>query len=181
MRRILVIKLGALGDMVQALGPFAAIRRHHGAPPEAHITLLTTEPYAEFAAASDYFDDVWTDDRPGVLHIGGWLVLRRRLRGGGFTRVYDLQTSDRSSFYYRLFRPGRLSEWSGIAKGCSHPHANPDRDSLHTLERQAEQLGAAGITEVPPPDVSWATGRQPRLDASPSVPYASIIFFTTLP
>ena len=36
-------------------------------------------------------------------------------------------------------------EWSGIAPGCSHPHGNPRRDSLHTIERQAEQLAAAGI------------------------------------
>jgi hypothetical protein len=28
-RRILVIRLSALGDFIQSLGPFAAIRRHH--------------------------------------------------------------------------------------------------------------------------------------------------------
>ncbi len=173
MRRILVIKLGALGDMVQALGPFAAIRRHHGRPPEAHITLLTTEAYAEFAAASGCFDDVWVDDRPGVLDIGGWLGLRRRLRGGGFARVYDLQTSDRSSFYYRLFRPGPAPEWSGIAKGCSHPHANPERDSLHTIERQAEQLRDAGITDVPSPDLSWARADVSRFGLDR--PYALLV------
>ncbi len=39
--RILVIKLGALGDVVLALGPFAAIRDAHR---DACTTLLTTEP-----------------------------------------------------------------------------------------------------------------------------------------
>ena len=39
MRRILVIKLGALGDFVQATPAFAAIRAHER---NAHITLLTT-------------------------------------------------------------------------------------------------------------------------------------------
>jgi len=171
--RILVIKLGALGDMVQALGPFAAIRRHHGAPPEARITLLTTGPYAEFARASGYFDDVWVDDRPGIADIGGWLALRRRLRIGGFARVYDLQTSDRSSFYYRLFWPGPAPEWSGIAKGCSHPHANPDRDSLHTIERQAGQLRDAGIADVPAPDLSWAKADVSRFGLDR--PYALLV------
>ncbi len=154
----LVIKLGALGDFVQALGPFAAIRNHH---PGQRITLLTTEPFAEFARASGLFDEVWTSGRPGALDVRGWLGLRRRLQGGNFGRVYDLQTSNRSSFYYRLFWPGSVPEWSGIAKGCSHPHVNPDRDSMHTVERQAEQLAMAGIGEYvtagPDPDFSWAT------------------------
>ncbi|MBC8337832.1 MAG: glycosyltransferase family 9 protein [Rhodospirillales bacterium] len=153
---ILVIKLGAMGDFVQALGPFAAIRRHHN---DAHIVLLTTPPYRELAQASGYFDEVWTKGRPGKMDIAGWFDLRRRLRGGGFDRVYDLQTSDRSSFYMRLFWPGPIPEWSGIASGCSHPHANPDRDAMHTIERQAEQLVLAGIPgadipEAPPVDLA---------------------------
>ena len=158
---ILVIKLGALGDMVQALGPFAAIRRHHeGAP----LTLLTTAPYVELAGASGFFDAIWIDERPRGLALGKWLALRARLRGGRFARVYDLQTSERSSLYFRLFWPGPFPEWSGIAGGCSHPHANPERDSLHTVERQAEQLRMAGIDAVPAPDLSWAEADLDRFD-----------------
>ncbi len=151
--RILVIKLGALGDMVQAMGPFQAIRRHHA---YAHVALLTTAPFVDFARATGWFDDVWVDARPRGLDLGGWLDLRRRLRGGGFRRIYDLQTSDRSGAYFRLLLPGRRPEWSGIASGCSHPHANPHRDAMHTLERQAEQLAQAGIATVPAPDLGWA-------------------------
>jgi ADP-heptose:LPS heptosyltransferase len=153
LERILVIKLGALGDMVQATGPFLAIRRHH---PQATITLLTTEPFAELARRGGWFDDVWIDKKPSAFDVSGWLALRRRLRDGRFQRVYDLQTSDRSSFYFRLFGPGPYPEWSGIARGCSHPHANPGRDRMHTIDRQVEQLQAAGIGAVPPPDMSWA-------------------------
>ncbi len=167
--RILVVKLGALGDFVQALGPFAAVRRHHS---EAHVTLLTTEAFAGMAGASGDFDEVWSNGRP--QGVGGWLALRRRLRGGDFRRVYDLQTSGRSSFYFRLFWPGPYPEWSGIAGGCSHPHANPRRDHMHTIERQAEQLRMAGIAdEIPPPDVSWL-----RADTSSfalPAPYALLV------
>jgi ADP-heptose:LPS heptosyltransferase len=162
--RILVIKLGALGDFVQALGPFAAIRRHHAAD---HVTLLTTPPFEELARQSGYFDAVALDRRPPWWRPGGWLGLRARLRAGGFTRVYDLQTSDRSAAYFQLLRPGPRPQWSGIAHGCSHPHDNPRRDAMHTLERQAEQLSLAGIAEVPPPDLGWARAELSRLGLAP--------------
>jgi ADP-heptose:LPS heptosyltransferase len=151
--RILVIKLGALGDFIQAAGPFAAIRAHHA---DARITLLTTRPFAEFALSCPWFDEVWLDDRPKLWQPAKLAGLRRKLIEGRFHRVYDLQTSDRSSGYYRLMGGG--VEWSGIAKGCSHPHANPGRDAMHTIERQREQLAMAGISPVPPPDFSWLKG-----------------------
>ncbi|HUB96596.1 MAG TPA: glycosyltransferase family 9 protein [Stellaceae bacterium] len=160
-RRILVIKLGALGDFVQAMGPAAAIRRHH---PDAEITLLTTLPFAELARAAPYFDRVWIDARPGFGHPLELARLRRRLRGGGFDRVYDLQTSDRSSFYFHLMGPGRRPEWSGIARGASHLHGHPARDFMHTLDRQADQLRDAGINDVAPPDLVWAQTDVARFD-----------------
>ncbi|MBV8736331.1 MAG: glycosyltransferase family 9 protein [Alphaproteobacteria bacterium] len=141
-RRILIIRLSALGDFVQALGPAAAIRRHHEAD---HITLLTTAPFAAFARQLGLFDHIMVDRRPAPFDISGWLALRRYLRNGRFDRVYDFQTSQRSAAYARLFRPGPMPEWSGIAAGCSHPHANLARDRQHTIDKQTEQLLMAGI------------------------------------
>ncbi|CAA7619333.1 glycosyltransferase family 9 protein [Magnetospirillum sp. SS-4] len=150
---VLVIKLGALGDFVQAFGPFAAIRAHH---PGDRITLLTTAPFADLARATPWFDEIRLDERPRLWQPGKLLALRSWLRGGDFRQVYDLQTSDRSSSYFLLM--GKQPRWSGIAPGCSHPHANPDRDSMHTIERQREQLVMAGIATFPTPDLSWASG-----------------------
>jgi ADP-heptose:LPS heptosyltransferase len=147
-RKILVIKLSALGDFIQALGPAAAIRGHHVGD---EITLLTTDAFAELARQSGLFDKVVIDGRPTVLDVSGWLALRRALRGGHFDRVYDLQTSDRSSFYAWLFLPARPPEWSGIAWHCSHPHANLGRHPQHTIDKQAEQLLMAGIYPTPLP------------------------------
>jgi ADP-heptose:LPS heptosyltransferase len=151
--RILVIKLGALGDFVQAMGPAAAIRAHHA---DAEIILLTTAPFAELAQRAPYFDAVWIDERPGLLAPRGLATLRRRLREAGFTRVYDLQTSSRSSSYFHLIGPGARPQWSGIARGVSHPHDNKRRNFMHTIDRQADQLRRAGIAAVPPPELSWA-------------------------
>ena len=153
--RILVIKLGALGNVVQSFGPFAAIRRHHTG---AHITLLTTAPFAGWLAASPWFDAVWIDQRPEWWDVPRWLALRRRLIGGRFDRVYDLQTSGRSSRYFHLLLPGRRPDWSGIALGCSLPDSDPNRDHLHDIDRQFGQLRAAGIDRREPPDQSWSRG-----------------------
>ncbi len=163
MTRILVIKLGALGDFVLAFAPFAAIRAHH---PAARITLLTTAPFAALAQASPWFDTVLTDHRPRWWDLPGLLRLRRALQG--FDLTYDLQTSARSSRYHRL--AGR-PPWSGIARGASHPHANPARNRMHTLDRQQDQLRMAGITHFPPPDLSWLLQSGPVLDT----PYALLV------
>jgi len=144
-REILIIKLGALGDFIQALGPMPDLRRHHAGD---RITLLTTPRYAELAAQTRLFDDILVDRRPKALDLEGWLALRRLFRRGRFDRIYDLQTSDRSGIYAWLLRPGRMPEWSGIVWRCSHPHANPQRDRQHTMDRQAEQLLMAGIYPV---------------------------------
>ena len=152
-RRILVVKLGALGNVVLSLGPFAAIRRHHAG---AHITLLTGAPYAGWLAASPWFDTVWIDDRPAWWDVPGWLRLRRRLIGGRFERVYDLQTSARSSRYFQLLSPWNRPDWSGIARGCALPDRDANRNHLHDVDRQFGQLRQAGIANREPTDLSWS-------------------------
>ena len=164
--RILVIKLAALGDVVLA---FAAMQRIREAHREAHLTLLTTSPFEALGRASGLFDEIWTDGRPKGFRAE--VAMLRRLRQAKFDRVYDLQTSSRSSRYFYGLLP-RPPEWSGIAPGCSHPHENPMRDHMHTLERQADQLKAAGIWPdapiapgaAPPPDLQFMLASEdPRL------------------
>ncbi len=149
---ILVIKLGALGDVIVSFGPLAAIRRHH---PHAAITVLTTPPFGDLYRRSGHVAEVWTDGRLRLWRVGAVLDLRARLRSARFSRVYDLQTNDRTALYYRLMGPGRRPEWSGTARGCSHPHTNPRRRGMHALDRMAEQLAIAGVHGVTRPDLDW--------------------------
>ena len=178
-RKILVIKLGALGDFVQALAAMKHIREAHRG---AHITLLTTPPFEALARASPYFNAVDVDGRVGGL--GETVSMVRRLRRARYDRVYDLQTSSRSSFYFQLLRPFP-PQWSGVAFGASLPHRN--RGGMHTLERQAEQLKAAGIWpdapttpgSAPPADLSWILNKtaaaRPMNSAGRSRPYALLV------
>ena len=151
MKRVLVIRLSALGDFVLSFRAFAAIRAHH---PEAEITLLTTRPYVALAEASPWFDRVVADARPAFWDVPGLLRLRRDL--AGYDMTYDLQTSGRSSWYFHL--AGRPA-WSGIASGCSHPQRGPARARMHTLERQEDQLRLTGVDVFPTPDLAFLTDR----------------------
>jgi len=158
MDRILVIKLGALGDFILSYRAMTAIRAHHAG---ARITLLTIPPLAPLAQATGLFDEIWRDTRPRIYQLAAWLALARRLNGGDFERVYDLQTSGRSGRYFRLLRfPFSMGrpQWSGIVKGCSHNHDTPGRNSMHTLERQADQLAIAGIGHEKYPALNFSWG-----------------------
>ena len=147
---ILVIKLGALGDFVQAFGPMAAIRRHHV---RDRITLLTTAPFESLALASQYFDDVILDTRPKWHDLGGWLSLRKELNDGNYARVYDLQNNDRTAFYLKLFSP--KPEWVGAAPGASHRNSSELRTVGKAFDGHVQTLSLAGVAPVNVDDLSW--------------------------
>jgi ADP-heptose:LPS heptosyltransferase len=119
---------------------------------------LTTEPFEAFADACPYVDMVEADGRPKETAATAQLL--QRLRAAGYEIIYDLQTSGRSNNYFIGLQP-RPPLWSGIAQGCSHPHANPARETMHTLDRLHDQLVFAGIVqprpigEAPLPELSW--------------------------
>ena len=179
-KKILVIKLSALGDFVLALAAMKKIREAHK---KAHITLLTTPPFEALARSCPYFNAVETDGRPDG--VGGLLALRGRILKAKYDRVYDLQTSSASSRLFHALRPFP-PEWSGVAMGCALPHANKSKDRMHTLERHADQLKFAGIWPdapsepgtAPSPDLSWILRKaadRPVAGAIQARPYAVFI------
>jgi ADP-heptose:LPS heptosyltransferase len=151
--RIFIIKLGALGDFVQSLGPMAAIRNHH---PNAHIILLTTKPYVALAQASNYVDEVWIDSRPKWFEWKIWAAIRNRLNHADFTRVYDLQNNDRTSFYFKLFI--RKPEWVGVAKGASHRNTLPERTAGLAYDGHVQTLGLGGVKNISLDKLDWVFG-----------------------
>lgn len=179
--KVLVIKLGALGDFVLALAAMKKIRQAH---PKAKITLLTTPPFEALAKLSPYFNTVETDGRPGDL--GELSAMLGRVRRARYDRIYDLQTSSRTGWYFQALRPFP-PQWSGIAAGCALPQRGKARNGMHTLERQADQLKQAGIwpdapTEpgsAPPPDLSWILRRhkeaRPVAGAAAPKPYVLLV------
>ncbi len=153
MKKILVIKLGALGDFIYACGAMRAIRHFHA---HDHITLLTTKAFVKVAEKSGYFDDVMIDERPKWAHISGWLSLRARLNQGVYARVYDLQNNDRTSFYKLLFTP--QPEWAGSVLGATFRNRDKTRTQRHAFYGLRDTLKLAGIENVSLDDLSWMKG-----------------------
>lgn len=142
--RVLVVKLGAFGDMVFADGALRDIREHH---PGAHITLLTRRSFAGLLRRCPWVDKVLEDNNAPRWRLDRMAALRRSLVEGGFDLVYDLQNNRRTGFYRRWLLPHAV--WSREARS--------DRNRpVSVTARHAAQLRAAGI------DVRHADAPSPR-------------------
>ena len=170
MKRILVIKLGALGDYMQALGPMAAIRKAY---PDSHITLLTTKSFARLSQACPYCDDVWIDDRPRWYQPTKILKLRKEFKERNFERVYDLQNNDRTCLYFRMMQS--KPEWVGIAKGASHRNTSPERTAGQAFYGHAQTLALAGIEDVAIDSLEWIQPERTAKELGLLGPYVLIV------
>lgn len=151
--RILVIRLGALGDIVLCFAAFQAIRKAHS---EAEIALLTMPAFASFAQSMPWFDKVLVDPRAPRWRLDAWYGLARRVKRFSPTRVYDLQGKSRQDVLYRLLGGAKRGpEWSGAANGCSHPRFWPPEPGMHFVDFVAAQLGRAGVYVDGAADTSW--------------------------
>ena len=83
----LVIKHGALGDIIQGLDAYAALRQSF---PEAHITLLTSRPFAPLMAEMPFFDEIIIDKRAPSWQLSALYSLRTLFQRS-FDYIIDLQ------------------------------------------------------------------------------------------
>lgn len=150
MAEILIIKLSALGDLVQADGAIRDIRNFH---PEARLTVMTTPSYHRYMQRCPWVDEVFIDPRASRLHLPQMLALRKRLKQKRFDRVYDLQQVGRTRFYYRyLFPP---TWWLGDAPGCNLFLERPDDVCAADHFHNHLQLAGIPTSHTLHCDVSW--------------------------
>ena len=168
-QRLLVIKHGALGDIVQGFGAFASLRAGH---PSAHIALLTTLPFVELAKMMPWFDEVLVDRRSGIVQLlESWRM--RRLIRGNWDMIVDLQCSQRTARYFQFFaRPD--TRWIGTAKGCSD--LCPDFTDVNNYQRMHIAAEMAGGAEAAP-NLDWLFDKA----APRSVPSATNLYVVLVP
>ena len=137
----LVIKHGALGDIIQGLDAYAALRQSF---PDAHITLLTSRPFAPLMAQMPYFDEIIIDKRAPIWQLSA-LYFLRNLFQRPFDYIIDLQCSKRTSRYFQWFVKQPI-KWVGTAAGCSHPF--PDFTGVNNAERMRYAMRMVGAKDM---------------------------------
>ena len=160
MSNILIIKHGSLGDLIQANGAIKDIKKFYQ---NRKVFLLTAQPYAIFMSECPYIDGVIIDKRLPRWNLFYLNKLKKILAKYDFTRVFDLQNSNRTKFYRRFII--KNAEWSSTETTLEPDQKKSDFDKEPVLERFKVQLNKSGIdTEfVNNIDLSWATSDISRL------------------
>ncbi|ADE16419.1 glycosyl transferase family 9 [Nitrosococcus halophilus Nc 4] len=142
MQRVLIIKLGALGDIIIATPHIKQIVRSY---PEAEIWLLTAP---EFASLFEEHPNLGVKPFPrkGLQSLFAPL---QWIRSQSFEVVFDLQGSDRSKMMTALSGATRRY---GLGPGFPYTHCPPNKGivngEVHSFSRLNRLLETAGLAAV---------------------------------
>ena len=148
-RRVLLIRLSSLGDVLLAEPVVRALRRED---PGTRTVLLTRSGYGGLFEAHPDLDSVWT-----LEDSGGLPALRRRVREGDFDLVVDLHRSLRSRIL-TLFPGIPVRRYrSHLVRRALSTARRPFKRRMPVAPVVDRYLEAAGVVIAPGP------GRWPRL------------------
>lgn len=151
LRRILVVRLSSLGDVVRIAGVLQALKE---AAPHAAITLVTGRGPAPLLAGHPAVERVIVARRPTDRPLAAWWEAWRRLaplrRGGGIDLALDLQGSAASARWARASRAAIKARRGGPGRGWAsnleRDMTRPDAAESYLLLRQ---LGLAVVPRPP--------------------------------
>jgi heptosyltransferase-3 len=136
MRRILIYRLGSLGDTVVALPALHLVRRVF---PQAQLSLLTNKPVASKAAAMEsvlgpeFFSEVM-DYPVGTRNPAKLLAVAKRIRAGNFDAVVNLAAARGR---WKARRDHMFFGLCGVRKTIGFPREKGD---FEVLPREDGQL-----------------------------------------
>jgi 3-deoxy-D-manno-octulosonic-acid transferase/heptosyltransferase-1 len=153
---ILIVKLSALGDVVQTIPAFEALRNYY---PKAHIAWLVEEGTAELLEYYPRLDQVYVCPRKSWLKKlrKPWLwpavcfdIIRfsKRLRSLYYDVIIDFQGLLKSAIWVGLARGGRKIGFDGTREGSWRflnerlPPYDPGKHALDRYLDVARHLGA---------------------------------------
>jgi heptosyltransferase-1 len=100
--RILVVRLGAMGDVIHALPAVASLKHSF---PGSHLTWLIEPQWSSLLERNPYVDSVAIFERGNP---GAWLRSWRKLRATRFDFAVDFQGLVKSALAASMARPERI-------------------------------------------------------------------------
>jgi heptosyltransferase-1 len=140
--RILVVRLGAMGDVLHAAPSVASLKQSF---PNSHIAWAIEPRWAELLEGNPFVDELVFVNRRS---LGELMALRKRLRAGRYTIAVDFQGLIKSALVANFARPDRIY---GLHRSCAreplaslfYSHAVRPH-SVHVVDRWLEIAAAAG-------------------------------------
>lgn len=166
LKRLLVIKHGALGDVFKALGAFRTLRQRL---PQVTIDVLTTSPFADIFHQTGYVTDVLVDPRTrNPLKL---ITLLCRIRGQ-YDAILDLQNSGRTDRMACILRYllADKTPWIGSANNEYTAFLRREKDQVPIGERLERLLAKLGLTVQRgdcTPSLEWLPETVPLMQEMP--------------
>ncbi|QVL46395.1 MAG: glycosyltransferase family 9 protein [Methylophilaceae bacterium] len=115
-QQLLIIKHGALGDLMQSIGLIIDIKQHY---PNHEITLLTAPAYCSLMQRCPAIDQLIADNRAPIWRVDQQIKLKKKLHKKQFDLVIDLQNSERSRMYQQFWFA--QTKWIGRRAEADEP------------------------------------------------------------
>lgn len=164
--RVLIVRLGALGDIIHAAPIAAAIR---AARPDASIDWVVDAKHAGVVDLLEGLDRVVVWQGPLVRGERGVLAALATLRAARYDVALDLQGLLKSAVLARLTRAARVVGFAAAslrepaARWFHTEHVIP-KDDGHVVEKNLSMLPALGLPPVAAP-VRFKTRPAPSIEA----------------
>ena len=143
--RLLIVRLGSLGDLVHTLPAAAALRRAY---PNAAIDWLVDAPHKEFLSLVPVLSSLVVLEKRGM---SGWLAVRRELRRRRYDVAADFQGLIKSAALARLSGAARIVGFDRA--GLREPQAAmfytervPIDEKHHVIHKNLRLASSLGAT-----------------------------------
>ena len=151
---ILILKFGALGDLIQTFPVLEAIAARF---PEAQRKIITAPPFTPLLKPCPWITETIAVERPHRFSLS-LFALARRILAEKPDLIIDLQNNGASRQLFRLLRIYKIP-WCGSVKGSAYYTPPLDRpkkmkgekakNKPHAVEWFRHQLRPLGLTDIP--------------------------------
>jgi heptosyltransferase I len=144
--RILVVRLGAMGDIIHTLPAVASVKQSF---PKSYIAWAVEDRWTPLLEGNPFLDEIIP---VGRRTIGNVVALRRRLRARDFDTAIDFQGLIKSAFTASLTRPERIYGFhrsqAREPMAALFYSANVKTASPHVVDQYLELAAGAGATAM---------------------------------